>query len=80
MIGKCDDDGCMLSACACRYALVRTPYERLQERVAVALEWPIRSVVQMSLSSLRDNVRFVDQALADELSEWIRTGRHITGR
>jgi hypothetical protein len=51
----------------------------LYARIARALGWPIADVRSMSLHSLRDLVRPVDRALADEISDAIHSGRYILG-
>jgi len=49
----------------------------LHEQIAKALGWPLKDVRSMSLHSLRDLVRPVDRALADDISAMIRSGKHI---
>lgn len=50
----------------------------LHERIAAVLDWPMEDVRSMSLPSLRELVRPVDPALADEISQTIQSGSHIT--
>lgn len=70
---------CTLHWCACAYAHVKTGRDILVERCAVALNWPWHTCNRMSFHTLRDLVRTVDPALSGVLSEWIRTGKYITG-
>jgi hypothetical protein len=51
----------------------------LRARVAKALGWPPRDVQSLSMQSLRDLVRPVDPALADEMSLAIQSGAYIRG-
>jgi DNA-binding Lrp family transcriptional regulator len=48
----------------------------LHARIAAALNWPMRDVQSMSLQSLRDLVRPVDPALADEISRKVQSAGH----
>jgi hypothetical protein len=52
----------------------------LHERIAQALSWPLRDVESLSLPSLRELVRPVDQRLAEEISESITYHQDLTQR
>lgn len=52
--------------------------DSLHRRIAAALGWSESSTRSMSLASLREIVRPVDPALAEEIGERIRSGSHIT--
>lgn len=49
----------------------------LRERIAHALNWPVEQTYQFSFQSLRELVRPVDPALAEEMSEEIRSQRYF---
>lgn len=51
----------------------------LHERAARALGWSVADAQSMSLAALRDVVRPVNSALAEEMSRKIQSGGHITG-
>jgi hypothetical protein len=51
----------------------------LHERAAHALGWSLADTQSMSLAALRDVVRPVNPALAEEMSRKIQSGRHIVG-
>lgn len=51
--------------------------DSLRRRIAQALGWSESGTRSMSLASLRDLVRPVDPALAEEIGERIRAGGHI---
>lgn len=55
----------------------QVPNDSLHRRIAATLGWTESSTRSMSLASLRDLVRPVDPALAEEIGERIRSGRHI---
>lgn len=50
----------------------------LHVSAAKALGWPLKDVQSMSLQSLREAVRHVDPALAEDMSSEIRSGRVLT--
>lgn len=60
---------------AARYALEKNQY--LHDAIAKALGWSDRDVKSMSLPALRDLVRPVNRALADEISHVLARGGHI---
>jgi hypothetical protein len=47
----------------------------LEQRIAVALGWPVVAVRSLSAASLRELVRPVSPKLARELDNLIRSGR-----
>jgi len=49
----------------------------MHERIAKALGWEVKEVQSFSLQTVRELVRRVDPALAEEISEVVRTGSHI---
>lgn len=49
----------------------------LHERIAATLGWSMRDVQSLSLPSLRDLVRPVSPALAEEIGDVIQTGSHV---
>lgn len=49
----------------------------LHERIAAALNWPIKDVQSVPLSGLRELVRPVSPKLAREISLIIESGSHI---
>lgn len=51
--------------------------DSLHRRIAAALGWSESGTRSMSLASLRDLVRPVDPALAEEIGDRIRSGSHI---
>lgn len=51
----------------------------MHERAARALGWSVRDTQSFSLQTLRDMVRPVDPALAEEMSEAIRSLSYIRG-
>lgn len=51
----------------------------LHDRIAKALGWSARDVRSMSMQTLRDLVRPVNPALAEEMSLVIRSGDYIRG-
>jgi len=51
--------------------------EELRERVAAALGWPVLDTYTLSIQSLRELVRPVDAGLERELTDIIRSERHI---
>ncbi len=51
----------------------------LHERAARALGWSVADTQSMSLAALRDVVRPVSPALAEEMSRKIQSGSHIVG-
>jgi hypothetical protein len=55
------------------------PRGTLHERAARALGWSVRDTQSMSMHALREAVRPVNPALAEEMSREIRSGRYIVG-
>ena len=55
------------------------PTGSLHERAAAALGWTVGQTHGMSLAALREMVRGVNPALAEEMSREIQLGRHIVG-
>jgi hypothetical protein len=51
----------------------------MHDRIAHALGWTVAQSQSFSLAALRDLVRPVDAALADEISDTIRRGDYIRG-
>jgi hypothetical protein len=52
----------------------------LHDRAAKALGWTVEETQSMSLQSLREQVRFLDKSLADDITDAIESGRYITRR
>ena len=51
----------------------------LHERIAAALGWSVQETQGFSLQALRDLVRSVDPKLAEEISDLVARGGHISG-
>ena len=51
----------------------------LHQRIAGALGWPLEETHKFSLAALRDLVRPVNPALADEMSRSLQSGGHLVG-
>lgn len=51
----------------------------LHSRAASVLGWPLRDARSVSLQSLREMVRPLDPALADEIGHAIQSGSYVRG-
>lgn len=51
----------------------------LRERIAKALGWTVKDTQSCSMMMLRECVRPVDVRLCNEITEYMRSGRYITG-